>query len=500
MKFYLRLPFVMLTMFLVYLFIDTYFKNRFIQPTRKKARASETKIVNKYRKAFLKRRMQLFVLNENITALKRKPTRKRFIKEIPNTNYRLSRLLYQLWDPNNYQNQGSMLSCGNLVSVDDKKYRQGRRFARKLNRKFYEYVNVSDIWEAIKYSCLPVKNIFQYKTPNFGPASYPIAYTITLDRTAEQSLRMLASIYHHDNIYCVHPNAKFGLLYMNIFKRIAECIPNIVVPEKIFAIRVKTYNHLKAEVGCFSKLLKSNVPWKYGINLPSSSFPLRNNTFIVKYLRSKPYETSMTWELPNERFMRRVRFVHVLKETEGETLLLRTAIQKSPPPDNLIIFRKGMYFISTRNFYTYITESNTAQKFLDWVEDTKSPEDFYYATLYRYKYAPDGFPYDPSNEEIQLKKHRGTDDNVSRIPPSDLMLSLWKSDGAQRCHGQYRGHVCTFGAADLRWLIEQDYLFAISFDYRVDRVSIDCLTKHLKQPILSDTYHDENDWPTVKLG
>lgn len=450
--------------------------------------------------AVIKNRLKSFITKENILDIKDRVAKKKQNKPVlNNNNYRLSRLLYQIWDPDNTQNHGHMLNCDNLVSLDKTKYHQGRRFARKLNRKFYEYINVSDIWDSIKDSCVSVRNIFKYKTPKFSLDSYPIAYTVTLDRTAEQSLRMLLGIYHHENIYCVHPNAKFGMLYVNVFRRLSECLPNVILPEKLYEIRVKTFHQLKAELGCFSRLLNSSVPWKYGINLPSSAFPLRNNSHIVEYLKSKPYETVISWSFPHQRFIRRIKYVHVIRETEGETLLMRTSIVKRPPPDDIVIFRKGNFLISTREFYHFLTESSISKRLLIWAQDTKTPEDYFYSTLYRHKDAPGGLPFYPNQNLLEKMFQTSDSENINDAPASDLLVTLWKSDPIHLCHGQYRGHVCIFSAADLRWLIEQDNLFAISFDFRVDRVAVDCLAKNLIEPILPDTDIDENKLPVFNV-
>lgn len=449
----------------------------------------------KEHKSLIKYRLKRLVLAQNITESDKKSLKKsKNTKPMSSTNFHLNRMLYQLWDPHNYQNQGNLLNCGNLISMNDKKYRQGRRFARKLNRKFYDYINVSDIWESIRYSCVTLKNIFPYKTPKYSPASYPIAYTVLLDRTAEQSIRMLASIYDHDNIYCIHPNAKFGMMYLNVFKKISECVPNIILPDNIYEIKVKTFNRLKAELSCYSKLLNSSVPWKYGINIPSSSFPLRNNTYIVQYLKTKPYENVVSWTIPSQRFKKRIKYVHVLRETEGETLLLRTSTLKSQPPHGITIFRKGDYCISTREFYVFLTQSQVAKDFLDWAEDTKNPEDYFYSSLNRHPHCPGGYPYNPDEPGPTKTFQTEEYENVQDVPPNDLVVSLWKGDISHRCHGLYRGHMCIFGAADLRWLLEQDCLFACSFDFRVDRVSVDCLTKHLVQPILLEKDIEDHNW------
>ena len=411
----------------------------------------------------------------------------------PDSNYRLNRLLFQLWDPQTNENEHNMFTCKHLVSENRKTYRQAKQFARKLNAKFYEYARVREISDAIGPTCNNIRKLFRHQTPNFGPASYSIAYTITLERTAEQSLRMLLSIYHHDNVYCLHPNAKYGMRYFNIFRKVSECIPNIFIPEKIFEIRVKTHNRLKAEAECFKKLMNVPVPWKYGINLPSTVFPLYNHSRIVQYLRSKPYETEINWKIPDDaHFMSRVQYTHVIKSVEGgDRAMVKTNKRKHSPPDRIKIYRKGSSFIGTREFYQFLVNSTLAKDFLKWARDTKNPEDFYYSSLYKHVSRPliestnknnpeqpiSSIPYSKVRPEHEVE-------DVSVEPDSSLLISLWGSDRGNRCHGKYRGSFCIFGSADLKWLLHQSYLFANSFDFRVDRFVVDCLSKNLKEPIL----------------
>ena len=448
------------------------------------------------RLGFFENKIKEYVIAQNITdilkdSLRKKKKSKTPIK--PDSNYRLNRLLYQLWDPSTNENEHNMFTCKHLVNEDRKIYRHAKQTARKLNTKFYEYARLNTITDAIGPTCNNIRKLFPYQTPNYGPASYPIAYTITLERTAEQSLRMLLSIYHHDNVYCLHPNAKYGMKYFNIFRRVSECIPNIFVPDKIYEIRVKTHNRLKAEAECFKKLANVTVPWKYGINLPSTVFPLYNNSKIVQYLRSKPYEVEINWRyspVDDSHFMSRVQYVHVIKNIEGgDRAMVKTSKRKTTPPDGIQIFRKGSSFISTREFYQFLVESRVAKDFLKWARNTKNPEDFYYSSLYKHitkspsrdtetaGQPSDVLPYLKVRPEHQLQ-------DISVEPDSNLLISLWGSDRGNRCHGKYRGSFCIFGSGDLKWLLHQGYLFANSFDFRVDRFVVDCLSKNLKEPIL----------------
>ena len=450
--------------------------------------------IRRLRMKLLENKTTEYVTSQNLTSLQsisfhQRKKSKNSIKL--DSNYRLNRLLYQLWDPYTNENEHNMFTCKDLVSENRKIYRHAKQFARKLNTKFYEYARLNEITDAIGPTCNNIRKLFHYQTPNYGPASYPIAYTITLERTAEQSLRMLLSIYHHDNVYCLHPNAKYGMKYFNIFRRVSECIPNVHVPDRIFEIRVKTHNRLKAEAECFKKLVNVTVPWKYGINLPSTVFPLYNNSRIVQYLRSKPYEVEINWRLSSDddaHFMSRVQYVHVIKNIEGgDRAIVKTSKRKSPPPDGIKIYRKGSSFISTREFYEFLVESTLAKEFLKWARNTKNPEDFYYSSLYKHVNKPlveispgqprDVLPYTRVRPEHQFQ-------DISVEPDSNLMISLWGSDRGNRCHGKYRGSFCIFGSADLKWLLQQGYLFANSFDFRVDRFVIDCLSKNLKDPIV----------------
>ena len=459
-------------------------------------RESSTQRLLNARLKFAEKKIERYVIAQNMTNIPKDPHRQKKKSKIPikpDSNYRLNRLLYQLWDPSTNENEHNMFTCKHLVNENRKIYRHAKQTARKLNTKFYEYAGVNEIADAIGPTCNNIKKLFHYQTPNYGPASYPIAYTITLERTAEQSLRMLLSIYHHDNVYCLHPNAKYGMKYFNIFRRVSECIPNIFVPDKIFEIRVKTHNRLKAEAECFKKLVNVTVPWKYGINLPSTVFPLYNNSKIVQYLRSKPYEVEINWRLSpveDSHFMSRVQYVHVIKNIEGgDRAMVKTSKRKSPPPYGIQIHRKGSSFISTREFYQFLVESRVANNFLKWARNTKNPEDFYYSSLYNHiskqLFRDVGTAGQPSYVGPYLKvrpEHQLQD--VSVEPDSNLLISLWGSDRGNRCHGKYRGSFCIFGSADLKWLLQQGYLFANSFDFRVDRFVIDCLSKNLKEPIL----------------
>ncbi|XP_066927716.1 beta-1,3-galactosyl-O-glycosyl-glycoprotein beta-1,6-N-acetylglucosaminyltransferase 4-like [Clytia hemisphaerica] len=475
-------------------------KKRYSNSTHKSFKYSSISLiynqeVNRKRSLLeLQQKADFYITGQNLTVPKRRQPSTRALKiskqvsEV-DSNYRLNRLLYQLWDPYTNENEHNMFTCQHLVSENRKIYQHGKRFARKLNKKFYEYAKLQNILDAIGPTCNNLRKLFRYQTPNFGPASYSVAYTVTLERTAEQSLRMLLSIYHHDNVYCLHPNAKFGMKYYNVFRKVSECIPNIYLPDRIFEIRVKTHNRLKAEAQCFKKMLSVPVPWKYGINLPSTVFPLYNHSKIVHYLRSKPYEVSINWKTPNEaHFMSRVQFVHVARSIEGgDRALVRTSKRKAPPPHGIKIYRKGTSFIGTRQFYEFLVNDPLAKQFLDWTRDTKNPEDFYYASLYKHitrepRSSPD-FGTSGLISGYKVRPEHKLQD-VSVDPENNLLISLWGSDRGHRCHGKYRGSVCILGSADLKWLLQQGYLFANSFDFRVDRLVVDCLSKNLKDPIL----------------
>ena len=407
------------------------------------------------------------------------------------TNEKLIKLIFQLWDLKSLQAQEDSYTCKDLVSVDDKTYQSGKKLASKLNSRFYESFNASAILDAISVSCDSITSIFRTKESSRLPRHkpYPIAYTIQVDRGVEQSIRMLYSTYHPDNVYCLHPNMQRGKAFVEVFKRIAECVPNIFLPDVVYGIGVRTHQRIVADLKCFEKLLESSIPWRYGINLPSSAFPLRNNSFIVEYLKKKPYENEIAWRFSNVKFYKRALFVHVIRESHtGQKVLKRTNRLKSSPPRDIALFRKGEYFISTREFYRFLVNSSISRELLAWSNDTKYPEEMFYATLNRYPGAPGGQPFSDMNNDTMLDPFNFSSEKEDIVdqPNDDLLTTLWRQDKSHRCHGAYRGNMCIFGAADLRWLIAQDALFANSFDYRVDRVSIDCLTKHLIKPILDE--------------
>ena len=60
----------------------------------------KTEDISKSRKSEIMERLRELILNYTASDVKFRMGRKKSVKPTPNNNYRLSRLLYQLWDPN----------------------------------------------------------------------------------------------------------------------------------------------------------------------------------------------------------------------------------------------------------------------------------------------------------------------------------------------------------------------------------------------------------------
>ena len=237
---------------------------------------------------------------------------------------------------------------------------------------------------------------------------------------------------------------------MDVFRRLAACVPNIILPRTLYYALARPGNKLKSELKCFEQLLRSDIAWSYGINLLTSAFPLRNHSHVAAYLRAKEYGNELDYRTgDDDRFRNRTRYVHRTMRNRTAIFVARTFNQKSPPPTNLTLFRKGEHFIGTRAFYDFLTSSAISRSLLAWAMDTKFPEDFFYATLHRHPAAPHGDPYlvtesrDPYMSSaharvniFEYRKHNqravsSSDDedvDVRNERPGGLLLTLWSSD------------------------------------------------------------------------
>ncbi|GAB5566964.1 beta-1 [Prionailurus iriomotensis] len=228
---------------------------------------------------------------------------------------------------------------------------------------------------------------------------------------------------------------------------------------------------------CFSNVfIASKIEtWKYVINLCGQDFPLKSNFELVSELKKLNGANMLETVKPPNSKMERFTYHHELRQVPYEyvKLPIRTNISKEAPPHNIEIFVGSAYFVLSRAFVKYIFNNSLVKDFFAWSKDTYSPDEHFWATLIRVP----GIPGEISRSA----------QDVSDLQSKTRLVKWNYHEGLlyPRCTGSHLRSVCIYGAAELRWLINDGHWFANKFDSKVDPVLIKCLLFMAKSPIIT---------------
>ncbi|XP_041607833.1 beta-1,3-galactosyl-O-glycosyl-glycoprotein beta-1,6-N-acetylglucosaminyltransferase 4 isoform X2 [Vulpes lagopus] len=301
--------------------------------------------------------------------------------------------------------------------------------------------------------------------------SFPIAYSLVVHKDAIMVERLLHAIYNQHNIYCIHYDHKSPDIFKFAMNNLAKCFSNVFIASKLETVQYAHISRLQADLNCLSDLLKSSVQWKYVINLCGQDFPLKSNFELVSELKKLNGANMLETVKPPNSKMERFTYHHELRQVPYEyvKLPIRTNISKEAPPHNIEIFVGSAYFVLSRAFVKYIFNNSLVKDFFVWSKDTYSPDEHFWATLIRVP----GIPGEISRSA----------QDVSDLQSKTRLVKWNYHEGLlyPRCTGSHLRSVCIFGAAELRWLINEGHWFANKFDSKVDPILIKCLAEKLEE-------------------
>lgn len=300
---------------------------------------------------------------------------------------------------------------------------------------------------------------------------FPLAYSMVVHKYAWMVERLLRAVYSPNNIYCIHYDLKAPSQFISAMEGLARCLPNVFIASKQEVVYYASISRLKADLNCLSDLLRSEVKWMYVINLCGQDFPLRSNIELVSELKNLKGANMVETIRPSEFKKQRFTFRHELKNSNFhlEKILVSTKQKKTPPPHGIEIFAGNAYFVLSRRFIDYINSSNKVKDFLNWSEDTYSPDEHFWATLVRMSGVPGEVPRSaPGITDLQSK--------TRLVKWEYLEESLYP-----RCSGTHVRSVCIYGTAELHWLLNYGHWFANKFDTSVDPIVIQCLEEKLEE-------------------
>ncbi|CAG05270.1 unnamed protein product, partial [Tetraodon nigroviridis] len=248
---------------------------------------------------------------------------------------------------------------------------------------------------------------------------FPLAYSMVVHKYAWMVERLLRAVYSPNNIYCLHYDLKSPYQFISAIEGLARCLPNVFIASKREVVHYGGFSRLKASLNCLSDLLRSEVKWKYVINLCGQDFPLRSNIELVSELKKLNGANMLETARPTEYKKQRFTFQHQLKNSNFnyQKTLVKTEQKKTPPPKGIEMF--------TGNAYFDITDLMSKTRLVKW-------------------------------EYLE-----------ERLYP--------------RCTGTHVRGVCIYGTAELRWLLHDGHWFANKFDTTVDPIVVQCLEEKLEE-------------------
>ncbi|XP_033744779.1 beta-1,3-galactosyl-O-glycosyl-glycoprotein beta-1,6-N-acetylglucosaminyltransferase-like [Pecten maximus] len=371
----------------------------------------------------------------------------------------------------------------NVFNVECAKIIEGDRSeinkAKRINVQDVKNITLRDnTYIEMTKDCAKFKRDRGYmglETVTYEERNFPISFSILLYKDVGQMERLLRAIYRPHNIYCLHVDLSAKHVVHEATRSIVKCFDNIFISSKLEDVVYEGMTRLRADLNCMSDLLAAKVKWKYFINLPSQQFPLKTNREMVKILSLYNGANDIEGITKPGRMMRgryKTKFVQV-----GKTLR-NTGKTKEDPPHNISIVKGSAYGIFSRKFVDFILTNQTSKDLLVWMEEVRSPDEYYWATL-------------------QHDKSIGAPGGYTSVPDKKPWLAtyaIW--GGVSACHGRFVRGVCVFGAGDLQELVSRKEMFANKFYYDYQPMALACMEEWLQNKTYSalpfETYFYKN--------
>ncbi len=121
--------------------------------------------------------------------------------------------------------------------------------------------------------------------------------------------------------------------------------------------------------------------------------------------------------------------------------LFKSGNLKDPPPFGLAIFKESKFVILNRETATNFARHKVSKVFLEWLEDTEAPDEFFFATLSRVDFSSMTMTSETSvTQDMTQTKNK---------VPVGLCPKLVFWDHQRPCHGEVIRGICSFSTLDL---------------------------------------------------
>ena len=209
---------------------------------------------------------------------------------------------------------------------------------------------------------------------------FPIAFSILTYKDADQTERLLRAIYRPQNVYCIHVDGNSPPVLHIALNGTVNCFENVFIVSKTEKVIYNHMTRLTADLNCMTDLLAVSQKWKYFINLPHQAFPLKTNLEIVKILKIYNGSNDIEGIITPKRLMPyRIKFRHRYIHKNNSWVSIGT--QNSSLPHNASMVKGSAYGIFSRSLVRFVIHDKKAKDILDYLEDSQSPDEYYWAIL-----------------------------------------------------------------------------------------------------------------------
>ena len=348
-----------------------------------------------------------------------------------------------------------------------------RSRVRNLLNDWENFVDDKYYLRKLSLNCTKTREMFY---DNFYTSSvernFPLAYIMLAhhkEGVIHQYLRLLKFLYRPHNVYCIHLDFKSPIWWKILVENFSNCFSNIIIVSKVDVV-YGTVRILHAHLSCFRELLKTNLPWRYAINLHGTELPLTTNRVLVELTRSMrgvniiDKGTNVTES--HARHARRKFMLRVAWSEKGNRIYHKRSDFHTP--FNMTLFKSTASTNSalTREFVSFMLSDKRAKALLRYLSDFESAVEFFFSTI-------NHFPDAPGNVYL-LEKGR-------KMPL--LAQRIWKFqtlNNSSLCMERKMYHrICIVSASDLPWLRmimdKRSFYFLNKYWIEYDHVVMDCM-------------------------
>lgn len=328
--------------------------------------------------------------------------------------------------------------------------------------------------------------VFAERPHSMEEAAYPIAYVITAQENAAQTLRFLRNVYWPQNSYCFALAPDSSSDYRNVLHSVTACFNGTVMvaggrnPETLMAPQ-KRFRFLENIVECLRQLTRDGQSnWTYTQIVSSEDFPLKTNLQLVTILSmlNGSNDCGLSYGIQSDYC------------EDHNTIGNRS--MKTAPPGGLIPYSGTLESVLSRTFVDFLLENAISQSFLRWLSGTEFPELYYWSTIMHNTLLdpPSGFP----GVCLAFMSLRGEKKRtMSRIKIWDEEYFDERRDCRNNrsfVEGDWKS-TCRAHLRDVAWYIQRPHLMAHRFDATHEPASLYCLEKwHWKKVCENVTHVD----------